>query len=277
MQAADASDRLSGLVLLFDEPPALPAAERPPAVTQPALLAEMLRADGPASRRQIVGAALRRIGYDGLTYGRMSFVRGDAVPTAFCVSHGDCEWVRRYFARRYHSVDPRLRSVIRSSLPYRWSVKALLRTATTGRKGESVRKFLDAMRDSGMRSGVMLALPGPHADERSIVSMSSRHADDPPDDDGHTAQVLMLAICLHEFYGRYVQWPQDEAVVRPELTARQNQILDGLARGWTDREIAESLSMSMHGVDYHLRRLRECFNARNRVELVQAAFHARSP
>ena len=40
--------------------------------------------------------------------------------------------------------------------------------------------------------------------------------------------------------------------------------------------LGEALAMSMHGVDYHLRRLRECFSARNRVELVQAAFRTRS-
>jgi len=276
MQPADAPDPLSRLVLLFDEPPPKAPDDCVPPVTQPALLAEMLGADGSGPRRQIVGAALRRIGFDGLTYGRMTFVRGDAVPTAFCVSHGHCDWVRRYFDRRYHGVDPRLRAVIRSSLPYRWSVKSLLRTGTAGHKGDSVRKFLEAMREAGLCSGVMLALPGPRADERSIVSMSSHDADGPSDDDAHTAQVLMLAVCLHEFYSRYVQWPQEEAAARPELSPRQNRILDALARGLTDREIAEALAMSMHGVDYHLRRLRECFSARNRVELVQAAFRTRS-
>jgi len=86
----------------------------------------------------------------------------------------------------------------------------------------------------------------------------------------------MLALCLHEFYSRYAQWPREEAPPQKNLSARQDQILHGLARGLTDREIAEALDLSMHGVDYHLRRLRECFNARNRVELVQAAFRARS-
>ena len=86
----------------------------------------------------------------------------------------------------------------------------------------------------------------------------------------------MLAHCLHEFYSRYAQWPHEAPPPPPILSARQDHILQGLARGLTDREIAEALDLSMHGVDYHLRRLRECFNARNRVELVQAAFRARS-
>jgi DNA-binding CsgD family transcriptional regulator len=83
-------------------------------------------------------------------------------------------------------------------------------------------------------------------------------------------------MCLHEFYTRYVNWPREEPGPAPTLSDRQDQILQGLARGLTDREIAQALDLTMHGVDYHLRRLRERFGARNRVELVQAAFRSRS-
>jgi len=267
---------VSAFVLLFDEPPAITPRPRQGGLGPPQLLSRLLDAETAVERREIVGSVVHDLGFDGLTYGRMNIVRGEPVPTAFCVSHGDGDWVRRYFARRYHTVDPRLQAALRSTLPYRWSAKRLLRDAAPGRKGDNVRKFLDAMREADMRSGVMFAMLGPRADERSIVSLSSRTADSGPEGDALIARILMLAMCVHEFYSRYAQWPQEEAAPPPELSARQNQILQGLARGLTDREIAEALDLSMHGVDYHLRRLRECFNTRNRVELVQAAFRARS-
>jgi len=264
------------LVLLFDAPPVVSPMPRPVGLAPPSLLARLLDTQSGVQRHQIVDDVLHDIGFDGLTYGRMSMVRGEPVPTAFCVSHGDGDWVRRYFARRYHNVDPRLQSALRSTLPYRWNSKSLLRSTTAGRKGENVRMFLDALRDGGMRSGIMFAMLGPRSDERSIISLSSRTSDSTLDCDALIARTLMLCMCLHEFYCRYAQWPQEEAPPPRKLSARQDQILQSLARGLTDREIAEALALSMHGVDYHLRRLRECFNARNRVELVQAAFRTRS-
>jgi len=276
--AGTAHGDVSAFVLLIDEPPVLTPTLRPVGHSPPPLLARLLDAGTGAQRREIVGDLVHGMGFDGLTYGRVNLVRGEPVPTAFCVSHGDGNWTQRYFARRYYTVDPRLQAALRSTLPYRWNVKSLLHTAAPGRKSksESVRKFLEAMREAGMRSGMMFAMPGPRPDERSIVSLSSRTSDNGADGDALTARTLMLALCLHEFYSRYAQWPHEAAPPPPILSERQDQILQGLARGLTDREIAEALDLSMHGVDYHLRRLRECFNARNRVELVQAAFRARS-
>jgi len=191
------------------------------------------------------------------------------------VSHGDAAWVRRYAARRYHVVDTRLHAALRSTLPCRWHLGEMQHAAAaSGRKNEAAGKFLDAMHDAGLRSGVMFALPGPRAEERSVISLSSSRGDGALIGDKLIARVLMLAMCLHEFYCRYADWPQEETAARPKLSERQNQILQGLARGNTDREIAETLDLSMHGVDYHLRRLRQHFDAHNRVELVQAAFRA---
>jgi DNA-binding CsgD family transcriptional regulator len=268
---------VSAFTLFFDEPPVLMPIIKPVGLFRPSLLAQLLDAESGAQRREIVGAVVQGLGFDGLSYGRVTLVRGEPVPTAFCVSQGDGDWVRRYFSRRHHTIDPRLQAALHSTLPYRWNVTSLLRSATQSRKGENVRKFLEALREAGMRSGAMFAMFGPRPDERSVVSLSSRTDDKGPDSDALVARILMLALCLHEFYSRYAQWPQEAAPAPPpSLSARQDQILQGLARGLTDREIASALDLTMHGVDYHLRRLRECFNARNRVELVQAAFRARS-
>jgi DNA-binding CsgD family transcriptional regulator len=276
MTAETTHRELGALVLLFDEPPVLMPAPKPAGHAAPSLLAQLLAVETGVQRREIVGSVMHGLGFDDLTYGRINMVRGEVVPTAFCMSHGDSDWVRRYFARRYHTVDPRLQAALRSTFPYRWNVKSLLRAAASGRKSEHVRKFLEAMRETGMRSGVMRAMPGPRPDERSIVSLSSRSSDSGASGDAVTARILMLALCLHEFFSRYTHWPRNDDSAPPSLSGRQDQILQGLASGLTDREIAEALDLTMHGVDYHLRRLRERFNVRNRVELVQAAFRTRS-
>ena len=51
----------------------------------------------------------------------------------------------------------------------------------------------------------------------------------------------------------------------------QREILRGLALGQSDKEIAYRLNLSAHTVDYHMRRLRQRFAVRNRVQLAHAA------
>lgn len=272
---ADAADAAS-FVLLFDEPPVVVPVSRPAAPAAPSLLLQLLAAEHAMARREIVAGLLHDLGFASLTYGRIGMVRGEPVPTAFCVAHGDGDWVRRYFARRYHVIDPRLASALRSTLPCPWSVKGLLAGAEPGRRGDDLRQFAEALTRADMPAGVMFAMPGPGADERSVVSLVARKDQGAPATDAQMARVVMLAMCLHEFYTRYVNWPREEPGPAPTLSDRQDQILQGLARGLTDREIAQALDLTMHGVDYHLRRLRERFGARNRVELVQAAFRSRS-
>jgi DNA-binding CsgD family transcriptional regulator len=263
-------------VLFFDEPPVRPKSLRPQNRALAPLLAQLLNAESGLRRREIVDSVVRDMGFDGLIYGRITITRGGPIPTAVCVAHGDANRARRYFARRHHTADPLLQAALRSTLPCMWNVDSLLRTATSDRKCESLRKLLDAMCEAGMRSGVMFTMPGPRTDERSIVSLSSNTGNHWADGDALAARIVLLATCLHEFYSRYTQWPQDASMRAPKLSGTQDQILHCLAHGLTDREIAEALSLSTHGVDYHMRQLRQCFNARNRVELVQAAFRAGS-
>lgn len=272
---ADAAGAAS-FFLLFDEPPVVARASRPASPAGPSLLVQLLAAEHAMARREIVAGMLRELGFAGLTYGRMGMVRGEPAPTAFCVAHGDGDWVRRYFARRYHVIDPRLASALRSTLPCWWSVKGMLAGAEPGRRGDELRQFAQALVSADMFAGVIFAMPGPGAQECSVVSLTTCNDSSMPTSDAQIARIVMLSMCMHEFYTRYVHWPREEPGPASTLSERQNQILQGLARGLTDREIAQALDLTMHGVDYHLRRLRERFGARNRVELVQAAYRSRS-
>ncbi|HEY4295486.1 MAG TPA: LuxR C-terminal-related transcriptional regulator, partial [Paraburkholderia sp.] len=48
-------------------------------------------------------------------------------------------------------------------------------------------------------------------------------------------------------------------------------VLKAVVQGQRDKEIAYFLGLSPHNVDYHLRRLRQLFNVRNRVQLINVA------
>ena len=89
-------------------------------------------------------------------------------------------------------------------------------------------------------------------------------------------RVLMLALCLEEFHRTLPGVPAagDDEGPLSDLSPMQAQILDLLSRGMGDKQIAARLDISRHNVDYHLRRLRKRFGARNRVQLMQAAVRA---
>jgi DNA-binding CsgD family transcriptional regulator len=125
----------------------------------------------------------------------------------------------------------------------------------------------------------MLALPALPGQPRRVVSLLTLHAAPPRPDEAMLGRVLMLVLCLEEFHRSLPGDPEtgadEEGRPLGELSQTQAQILEMLSRGMGDKQIAARLDISRHNVDYHLRRLRKRFGARNRVQLMQAAAHAR--
>lgn len=261
-------------VLMLDEPIELP---QPPAAQgcRPALLGQLLEARSAPDRRRAVMSMLHGLGFDWLGYGRMRQVGSQAEPLSFCTAYANEQWTHRYFQQRYHQVDPRLPQALQSALPFVWTVEMLREQAehagTTGRQ----QRFLDELKATGMRSGVMLALPGPGQD-RGYVSFLSGAQDAQWVDDAVLGRVITFAMCLHEFYSRWLPLPAPMEPAQAQaqagdLSPLQVEILSLLAQGLADKQIADRLNLSLHNVDYHLRRLRRRFGVRNRVQLMQAA------
>ena len=255
-------------VLLYDEP-AFAGGAAAQHQRLPAMLDDLLAAHGSEGRRRTVAAILRTMDFDWLGYGRVQVMPNGVLPVAFCVSHGDAAWQHRYVAEGYHEVDPRIRLALGSSLPCAWTLNELALAAGPDPKAQ---RFMQELRNTGMRSGVILALTGPQPQERTLVSLLSRRDVVPRDaGDARLSQVLMLGMCLHEFYTRYAPPPLDAAQAEDDLTRTQRAILQCLLRGMADKQIASCLALSPHTVDYHMRQLRKRFGARNRTQLMPAA------
>ena len=261
-------------VLRLAELPRLPDVVEPERSSIPQLMAHLLSAQCGEQRQAIVSSAVRSLGFEGLVYQRINVCSGEPVCTSMCVSDDDLEWVHLYCEHRYEVCDPRLRLVLSSPLSCHWTVGELRQSAGDNSNGEAVHAFLNAMENNGVRSGIMTGVPGPRTGERSIIDLFSTKDEHRINDDSLMANTLMLAICLHEFCSIYLQWPVRANQELARLSATQIQILRGLARGLSDRELAADLRLSKHGVDYHLRQLRRHFSARNRVELIQAVLRA---
>ena len=139
--------------------------------------------------------------------------------------------------------------------------------------------LVDDLHERGVTGGLMLALPGLPGQARRFVSLLTRVEPVLRLDDAALGRVLMIALCLEEYHRTVPGVPgvgDDDAPIG-ELSPMQSQILDLLSRGMGDKQIAARLDISRHNVDYHLRRLRKRFGARNRVQLMQAALRVQMP
>ncbi len=261
----------SSPVLLHDEPPATPPDLTQPRL-QPSLLAALVAADTPSQRQRTVKTLLQSLGFEWLGYGRFIRAGERVTPLSFCTTYADPRWVQHYFNESFHLVDPRLQLAPESSLPCVWTIEQLEAHEAPASLRALQQRFFTELRDTGIRSGVMLALPGLPGHERHVISLLSCRPGSEWITDTVLGQVLTLALCLHEFYSRYTQPPQAESGRGTSaLTPLQCEILARVARGMPDKLIASQLDLSLHNVDYHMRQLRKRFGVRNRVQLMQAA------
>jgi hypothetical protein len=252
-------------------------------------LMNLLAVDETDERQQLVAELVHVLGFDWLAYGQVR--RGAAGPDMLdpWQNIGAERWQRHYRDHGYQRVDPRLTTALGSRLPVVWQLDPLRREC-----GEAGRHFVEDLADTGMRTGVMLALAGSHADERTVVSLLT-HERDPElaHDDTRIGHVVTLGLCLREMQAQQAQQQGEHGQVQqrgerdsahglladsspaplPPLLPNPTQqaILQYLAVGLCDKQIAARLALSLHTVDYHMRQLRKRFGARNRVQLAQAA------
>ncbi|HJV63237.1 MAG TPA: LuxR family transcriptional regulator [Albitalea sp.] len=241
----------------------------------PSILERLLDAPSAEECQRRVADIVQSMGFDWLGYGRVQ-VSGDRVlPISLSATHGDDAWQRRYIEKGYLAVDLRLHEALRTSLPCVWHIDELARASAPDQA--LLRRFVADLRATGMSCGVMLALPVAQPHERVLISLLSHRADMPAiDDDQLFSRVLTLGLCLHEYYTHYAA-PADDVAPSVALSDTQRAILQCLASGLADKQIADRLGLSLHAVDYHMRQLRKRFGARNRMQLLPQALRAVQP
>jgi DNA-binding CsgD family transcriptional regulator len=261
-------------VLLHPEPAVLKPPPPCPGGRRPALLEALLRADTSALREDIVRRWITARGFDWLGSGRALASGGRLLPVSFCTSYADPEWVRRYFDQHHHEVDPRLRAVLDSNLPVIWTLQTLAEVESPPLLQGRQRRFVEELGRSGAASGVMLALPAAPGLQRYFVSLASRREGTAWIDEDVVGRILTL----YEVHMRYAETPRPTRLAdTPGLTSVQREILARVAHGLPDKQIASQLDMTLHNVDYHMRRLRRHFGVRNRVQLSKVAIAGTGP
>ncbi|WP_244959171.1 helix-turn-helix transcriptional regulator [Cupriavidus gilardii] len=258
-------------IKVFGERRIVPVQRRTRQGGMPGLVEALLRESSHESRTALMQSAIRGIGFDWLGYGTATTVGGQVQMRTFLDTYSHPAWRDYYLRERYYEVDPRQPRPGTFGLPLVWDVSDLERSTSGGTQALRLRRFLDDLRDAGIRSGVFLNLPMPGTSDFVAISFASgiesrRWIGDPV-----IGQALTVGFALHEFLTCHADIPALGGTQRDGLSEVQRDILACLAQGLSDKQIANRMEMSIFNVDYHMRRLRSHFGVRNRVQLAHAA------
>lgn len=231
----------------------------------PAMLRSLVRASGAAERVSLVRATLAELGFDWMGTASLRLQRGEWRPQSVMTTYAPPSWARGQGSDVSPQLAPQVQPLLRTCLPLIWDLRDL---------ADSPPRCVQSLADGGVHSGVSLRLAanGAHgAEEFALVSLMSSRIDKSWIDADSLGHALTFMLCVHEFLTRYMHAPRTAPGVRADLSLLQQRILQCLAQGQSDKQIALVLKLSSHAVDYHLRQLRRRFAVRNRVQLVNAA------
>lgn len=240
--------------------------------TGPRLLSEMKAAMSAEERERLIRAELHAIGFEWLAYGTLIYAPPEIIPHTFFASYANSPWTKLYFSERHYEVDPRHLYAPESGLPLVWTIQDMVSWISKWPLTIRAQQFIDDLHDSGIRCGIFCSLPSiTHPKERTIISLMSSASEQHWMTDAVIGQALTLGLCMHEFLVNHTGIVNGEVEHWSALSSLQKDILQCLAKGLCDKEIARRLDLSSYTVDYHLRQLRKRFSVRNRVQLVNAA------
>ena len=191
----------------------------------------------------ITGYGEFSIAKDGRSYSVNYLIKNRAEPA----------WVSEMVARWWHQ-DP---------ITCRLHGRAIEPMAVSDRMSEPAFHRLEFFRHVyhpfGTADYVRLFLPAPHAKSRFFFFEQERWGLKPRERDLLALLRPHLALWRHRWSA-----PASPAVL--ELTAREREVLQAVADGATNREIAEQLWISPHTVRTHLEHIFEKLNVRTRTE-----------
>lgn len=204
-------------------------------------------------------------------------------------------WQQRYDAQRYDTVDPVLSLAARQLTPVEWTAGLYV--------SPEARQLLDEQRAAGLRFGITypvftpsgasgtLSLSSPRRPVRptQYLRPSAQHHPQPQGrhDARHYARSMhdvgdsgahvwashagvVLAAHVHEAVWRIVQCDAFRRCA-PALTPRERECLRWVARGKTSWEIGRILTLSEHGVVFHLRSAMRKFDVSSRHRAAKIA------
>ncbi|WP_118185893.1 helix-turn-helix transcriptional regulator [Paraburkholderia phosphatilytica] len=231
---------------------------------------ELGAARSAEEKARLVRSMIRVIGFDTLRYFTVRADPSGRIERVYLLDNYLPGPAESFFRAGHYLGDPRFEALMSSLSPCIWDIHQLTRIWRSRGAPASYASWLARMRADGKLSGLAFAVPLPGTSLRSIISLSSTREHAKWISHSVTTQALTLGLSIHQRCSAYVR-AMDRDRPASALSELQLGILELLVSGLSDKEIAARLSITIHNVDYHLRRLRDILGETSRTGL---AWHA---
>lgn len=185
------------------------------------------------------------------------------------ISRWPDSWVEVYRARKYTVIDPVMRMLNAAHRPFRW------RDSILALKSDPHRSRMDRMMQEagrhGLDDGYVFPIHGRNGFLGNMI-IGGKPIDLSP------TEISLFDTAAKRIFWRLLEIAGDatalEASARldTQLTRREMEVMALLADGMTSHEIARSLDISNHTVDWYIHGLQEKLKAKNRQHVVAMAF-----
>ena len=270
-RAANGATRSGFLTLFTEEEIGTPS---PAARRAAPLISPLGRFVSAQDRMEFVRQRIRQLGFDSFSY--TATRTSSHHKTMFVLtSYESAAWLTRYFRERYFELDPRVALASPTGMPFLWNTADLRADLPRAQlRSERLGTLIDMLEATGRKSGILTRMPLPEPELSASLCFNSEIGNPRWMTESIVAETLMFAHTIHEFI-----WTHAKSMIgiapaqqqRVALSKLQHAVLKAVVEGQRDKEIAYFLGLSPHNVDYHLRRLRQLFNVRNRVQLINVA------
>src|SRR5262245_7293329 len=172
------------------------------------------------------------------------------------------EFVDRYIEKNYVVRDPVVTELRRTMHPFSWDDVRSRRELSRSEKS-----IMDEARDFGSRDGLII----PIVTLSGSVSVFSPCGGEPNLSQRARASMEIIGVYSHHALKRALIKSQREDAVRTPLTPREREIMQWVAAGKTDEEIADILSIGTTTVTSHVEHAKQKLDAFRRTYAVVQA------
>ncbi len=175
------------------------------------------------------------------------------------------DWMAYYFEKGYENIDP-VRRYVTSWYdgPFFWD-----QLEHVYRLSKKEKQVLDEAREAGLLDGIAVPLHGLGGE---VAGMGFASSDGGVELDKN--KLSLINAMAHQFnlvYRSIISQGKDTRISVPRITHREKEVLNWVATGKSNWEIAKILSVSEHTVDFHLRNIFRKLQVNSRITAVVKA------
>lgn len=178
-------------------------------------------------------------------------------------------WAETYLERKYALIDPTVRMLGVAQRPFRW------RDAVMALRNDPHRQRMQRMMQESTRYGLLDGYTFPIHGRNGLLgnlAIGGRPIE------LSLAEMSLFGALAGRVFWRFMELRgqaedlETAAKVDTQLTRREMEVIALLTDGLTSNEIAKTLDISSHTVDWYINGLQEKLKAKNRQHVVASAF-----